>query len=135
MKTKNIKQWTILPCTPDKAYNAWLDSKKHGEMIEGNAKIDPKTGGLFNIWDSSVTGKTLELDPKKLMIVQEWRYEYDNWPKDHFSKVTVEFLHHGTNETKLNFSQIDIPAEYSKDIEKGWKEYYWEPMKKYFTKR
>lgn len=65
MKTKNIKQWTILPCIPDKAYNAWLDSKTHGQMIEREAKIDPNIGGSFSIWDGAVKGKTIELDPKK----------------------------------------------------------------------
>ena len=135
MKTKNIKQWTILPCSPDDAYNAWLDSKKHGEMIEGGAKIDPKVGGLFNIWDGSVTGKTLELDPKKLRIVQEWRYEYNNWPKDAPSKIIVEFVPYKNGQTKLRFWQSGIPKEYASDIEQGWKDYYWEPIKKYFTKR
>lgn len=34
-------------------------------MIGGKAKIDPKIGGLFSIWDGVVKGKTIGLDPKK----------------------------------------------------------------------
>ena len=101
MATKNIKQWTILNCSPDEAYKAWMDSKRHGEMIGGSAKIDPKIGGSFNIWDGAVKGKTLELDPRKHRIVQEWHYDYDDWSKDVPSKIIVEFVPYKTAEAAI----------------------------------
>jgi activator of HSP90 ATPase len=129
--TRSIKESIILPCTPEKAFEAWMDSEKHGEMIEGNAKIENHVGEEFSIWDGAITGKTLELNPEKLQIVQEWRYEYDDWPKDSPSKIILEFLPHNKTGCKLQFSQTEIPSKYVEEIEKGWKEYYWEPMKKY----
>lgn len=133
MATKNIKQWTILPCTPDVAFSAWMDAKLHGEMIDGNAKIDPKVGGASSVWDGSVKGKTLELDPKKHRIVQQWRYEYDDWPNDAPSEITIEFVPY-KNGCKLRFWQSKIPAKYVSDIATGWKEYYWKPMQEFFKK-
>lgn len=131
MTTKSIKQWTILACSPDEAYEAWMDSKKHGEMIKGAAKIDPKVGGKFDIWDGAVTGKTLELDPKKRRIVQEWRYEYDDWLESEPSKIIVEFISYKKG-CKLRFWQSKIPEKYASDIAQGWKDYYWKPMQEYF---
>ena len=133
MATKNIKQWTILNCSPDEAYKAWMDSKRHGEMIGGSAKIDPKIGGSFNIWDGAVKGKTLELDPRKHRIVQEWHYDYDDWSKDVPSKIIVEFVPYKIG-CKLGFWQTKVPSKYASDIAQGWRDYYWKPMQKYFTK-
>lgn len=133
MGTKNIKQWTILACSPDEAFAAWMDSKKHGEMIGGSAEIDPKVEGLFEIWDGAVKGKTLELDPKKHRIVQEWRYEYDDWPENEPSKIIVEFVPY-KNGTKLRFWHSGIPEKYADDIAQGWRDYYWKPMQKYFKR-
>lgn len=132
MDTKNIKQLVTLPCSPEKAYEAWMDSKKHGEMIDGKAKIDAKEDGEFSIWDGSITGKTLKLDSKKHRIVQLWRYEYDDWPKDYFSKVGIEFVPYKNGQCKVRFWHTGIPSKYADEISQGWKEYYWEPMEKYF---
>lgn len=133
MTTKNIKQWAIFPCSPKTAYNAWLDSKTHGKMIKGSVKIDPKVGGNFSIWDESMTGKTLELHPEKYRIVQSWRYSYDDWPEDKMSKIIIEFVPYKNNQCKMRFWQSGIPEKYADDIATGWKEYYWEPMKQYFS--
>ena len=133
MNTKNIKLWTILPCTARRAYEAWLNSKIHGEMVDGNAKIDPKVNGEFSVWDKTITGKTIEIDPKKRRIVQNWRYEYDNWPKENFSKLTVEFLPFENGQCKLRMRHSQLPAEFADEIESGWKDYYFTPMKKYFA--
>ena len=133
MKVKNIKQSAVFHCIPDKAYSAWLDSKIHGDMIGGTTKIDPRVGGKFAIWDGSIVGQTLELNSKTRRVVQNWRY--DNWPKDYFSKITIEFMPDRKDKTKINFTQTGIPEEFAKDIEQGWKDYYWEPMKKYFEEK
>ena len=133
MATKNIKQWTVLSCSPETAYKAWMDSKKHGEMIDGSAKIDPKVGGAFSIWDGAVKGKTIELDPKKHRIIQEWRYEYEDWPQDQPSKIIIEFVPH-ENGCKLRFWQSKVPEKYASDIAQGWKDYYWKSMQEYFKR-
>ena len=132
MKTENINQTVMLSCTPEEAYEAWMDSKKHGEMIDGSANIDNKVGGRFNIWDGAVVGETLELHSNEHKIVQSWRYDYDDWPKDKPSRIVVQFIKHSDG-CKVVFSQSGIPGKYVDDIAKGWKEYYWEPMKDYFS--
>jgi activator of HSP90 ATPase len=134
MQTKDIKQEIVLPCSPQVAFAAWMDSKTHGAMIGGNAIINPKVGGKFDIWDGYAIGKTVELDPQRLKIVQEWRDDSTDWPDGHYSTIHLEFKPQGENETKLVFNHKGIPAKHAKSIEQGWIDYYWQPMKKYFAR-
>lgn len=135
MSTKSIKDWVLLDCTPREAYEAWMDSAAHGKMIDGNATISTRVGGVFTIWDGAITGKTLERDPDKHKIVQSWRYDYDDWSEDQPSTLTIEFVPYQKNKCKLILFQSGISANYVDEIAQGWKEYYWVPMKHYFKKR
>lgn len=134
MRTKNIKQAPSLPAPPQVVFDAWLDSKLHGAMIGGSAKIDARVGGKFSIWDDYATGVNLEIDPSKLRIVQSWRDNSTDWPKDHFSKITLEFTAEGADPagTRLRFWHSGIPEKHAASIAQGWKDYYWEPMQRYF---
>ncbi len=33
--------------------------------------------------------------------------------------------------TELEFTHENVPEEFEKEIEKGWEDYYWKPLKKY----
>ena len=103
-------------------------------MIDGKAEIVPKVGGKFSIWDDYLIGKTVELDTDKRKIVQEWRDDSTDWPKDYYSKITLEFHPYNDNHTKLIFAHTGIPEKHAKSIEDGWNDYYWKPIKKYFDK-
>lgn len=132
--SKPIEQTAILDCTPVVAFNAWLDSKQHGEMIDGSAEIDRGLDGKFSIWDGAITGETLEIDEKNHKVVQSWRYNDDTWPEDKASTLTIEFAIEGTDKTKIIFKQINVPEDMLENTSKGWKQYYWKPMQKYFAK-
>lgn len=135
MLTKNIKDWVILDCSPPEAYEAWLDSAAHGKMIDGNATISTRVGGTFSIWYGAITGKTLKLSPDKYTIVQSWRYDYEDWPEDKPSTLTIELVPYEENKCKLLLSQSGIPANHVDEIAQGWRDYYWEPMKNFFKNR
>lgn len=137
MTTKTIRQWTILHCTPREAYSAWLDSKTHGKMINAPVRIDPAVEGAFKIWDGTITGETLELQPDRYRIIQSWRYNYDDWPVDKPSRLTLDFLPVKENEhlCKLRLFQSGVPEVHAPAVAAGWKEYYWKPMQEYFSKK
>ncbi len=134
MQTEDITQEIILHCSPKDAYDAWLDSKLHGEIIGANAAIDPRIGGKFSLWDGEMTGRTIAMDKDNLKIEQEWRDNGSNWPEDYFSVITLTFVPNENN-TKLFFTQTGIPKDNTNDLENGWKNFYWEPMKKYFESK
>lgn len=125
-----MKATMYYPVQPKRVFEALMDEKIHGEIIGAKATIEPSVGGSFSVWDGYATGKTIELvDGKK--IVQTWRAS--DWPKGITSRVTFEFLSK-KNGTKLVFRHENVPVEFEKDIKDGWRQFYWEPMKRYFQR-
>jgi activator of HSP90 ATPase len=131
MKTKTIIQKVLIEnASPDQIYDILMDSKKHAKLVNSTAKISKEVNGNFKIYDGYIEGKNIELEPKK-KIVQLWRGDEDLWPKDHYSILTI-FLEKTDNGTQINLMQEKVPEECYEDIEKGWYDFYWEPLKKMF---
>ena len=111
-------------------YDALMSSKQHADFTGAGANISGKVGGKFTAWDDYIEGENKELEPGK-KIVQKWRAS--DWPDGEWSEVTYE-LKDINDGCELIFTQTGVPAEFAKDIESGWSEWYWEPLRKYFAK-
>lgn len=131
MHTTTISQTVSLPATPIQVYQALLSSKNHSAFTGDEARMSARVGGTFSAFSGYITGKNLALHPGKT-IIQEWRAEEEHWPADHFSVATFE-LKAARSGTTLMFSQTGVPIEHAKSIANGWKAYYWEPLKKFFS--
>lgn len=125
-----IDQIIFFSVSPQKAYDALMNSKSHSEITGAKAHIENKTGGAFSVWDGYATGKNIQLIPGK-KIVQEWRAS--DWPTGETSQVTFEFSPDKKG-TKLHFIHENVPADFEADIKTGWNDYYWKPMRAYFSK-
>ncbi len=128
MKTKTIKQTIIFKASPLGVYDALMDSTKHAAFTGDTAKISRKVGGKFAAYGGYALGENLELVPGK-KIVQRWRA--NDWSSGIFSRVTF-LLEKGRGGTQLTFIQEGVPEEQHEAIAEGWKEYYWDNMKKTF---
>lgn len=122
-----IHQIVHFNATSQQIYECLMDEKKHSDFTGAKAKIENKVNGTFSVWDGYATGKSLELVAGK-KIVQEW-YASD-WPEGDVSKLTIEFYEEGDG-TVLTLTQIGVPEEFEKNVESGWDEYYWKPLKDY----
>jgi activator of HSP90 ATPase len=132
MKAATIKQKTLIPTTPDEVYNAFIEAKKHSAFTGSKATCDPKVGGEFTAWDGYISGRNLELVKGK-KIVQEW--STTDWP-DKFPPSRLELTFKGAKGgTEISMIHSNVPAEQADDLAEGWNEFYWKPMKEYFTKR
>jgi len=132
MKATTIKQKTLIPATPDEVYDAFMEAKKHSAFTGSKATSDPKVGGEFTAWDGYILGSNLELVKGK-KIVQEW--STTDWP-DKFPPSRLELTFKGAKGgTEISMIHSNVPAEQADDLAEGWNEFYWKPMKEYFTKR
>ncbi len=131
MKTKDILLTLKLDTTPQELYDTFMDAEKHSDLINDEAVVDATEEGEFSLWGGSITGVTEELEPP-LKIVQKWRYDYEDWPSDFYSEVTIEFEDLGDNVTKLTLTHNNIPEMYADDIKDGWEEYYFKPLKELY---
>jgi activator of HSP90 ATPase len=133
MKTKTISQSVIIEgATPHDLYEIFMDEKKHAELIGSNAKISRDIGGQFEAYDRYIEGTNIELVQDK-KIVQYWRGEEDCWPKKHYSKLAITFEKEKEG-TRAKLVQEGVPEGCADNINKGWFEFYWDPMKELFKK-
>jgi activator of HSP90 ATPase len=126
MKTGTIRQKVRFKPTPHQVYEALMDSENHSEFTRSQAEISREVGGRFSAYDGWIEGRNLVLEPDK-KIVQSWRGK--DWPDGHYSTATFELIEVETG-TELTFTQTDVPEEHLVEIDKGWVEHYWTPMKK-----
>ncbi len=132
MKATTIKQKTLIPATPDEVYDAFMDAKKHSAFTGSKATCDPKVGGEFTAWDGYISGRNLELVKGK-EIVQEWLTT--DWP-DSFPPSRLELtFKEAKRGTEISMIHSNLPADHVDDLAEGWNEFYWKPLKEYFTKR
>lgn len=131
MKTTTIKQSATIPATPKEVYSALMSSLKHSKFTGAKALIGKKVGDTYYTYDGYIVGKNIELVPGK-KIVQTWIAMEDKWPAGHESTITFE-LKEVKGGTKINFLHEEVPLPIAKNFVKGWKTYYWTPLKQYFS--
>ena len=129
MKTKDIQQKVIFKAAIHDVYEALMDSRKHARFTGAPVRMSRKPGGTFSAYDGHITGVNIELVPDT-RIVQAWRGS--DWPEGCYSLVVFS-LKTVNGGTRLDFTQIGVPAKEYKGIHAGWGEYYWEPMKVMFN--
>jgi activator of HSP90 ATPase len=132
VKKVKITQKTLIPATPKEVYDAYVDAEKQSEYTGSAATSDTRVGGEFTAWEGYITGKYLELEPGK-KIVQEWTSS--DFPEGAVPSRFEITLKEAKGGTELTMNHSGVPDEIADDIGQGWKDYYWEPMKKYFKNR
>jgi len=116
-----ITQALIIPkVSPKQVYDAYTDPKKHSEFTDSKATGKPVVGGKY-----------LVLDAAKC-VVQEWTTT--DWEEGYpASKIELSFraMPEGT---EIVMVHSNIPKMRAVEVEQGWTEYYWDPLKQYFKK-
>jgi activator of HSP90 ATPase len=132
MKAESIVMSAVIPATPEVIYKAWMSTKEHAAMTGSPASVVAKVGGAYKAWDGYISGKNLELEPGK-RIVQSWRStEFASDAPDSRLEVLLVAAKGGT---KVTLTHSELPAGSSAEYKKGWIDFYFTPMKKYFSGR
>ena len=127
---EEIKMSITLPVAAKELYSAWLDSKKHTLFTGGEAKINKKTGSSFTAWDGYISGKNIELKDSEF-IKQTWRTtEFNEAAVDSVIEISFE---EKAGKTKLSLRHYNLQKGDGKKYKDGWKQFYFEPMKAYFS--
>lgn len=130
MKTDKIQCSTVLPVNRAELFHDWLDSEAHSRFTGSVARIDATAGGMYTAWDGYITGQTLEIDPPK-RILQTWRTtEFAQHDPDSLLEVLFEELE---DSTQLVLVHSGIPAGQGDTYRQGWEEYYFIPMREFYT--
>jgi activator of HSP90 ATPase len=90
--------------------------------------INRKPGSLFKAFDGMISGKTLHVAPKRL-IIQSWRGKH--WkPGDRDSTLILSFWP-DKNGGRIELAHLNVPAYDYQDVNEGWEKYYWKPWREF----
>lgn len=123
-----IHQEVDLNATPQKVYEALLDSKKFTEFSGRAAEINRDVGGASSLFKGHIITRNLELVPNQ-RIVQGWRVV--TWPEGAWSIARFDLKPNGTG-THVVLDHIGFPEGLQDHLAQGWDENYWSLLKKYF---
>ncbi len=134
-----IHQDVYLGVAPDQLYQTLLSSEQFSACTNrsfkmftaSSAKIDPREGGAFSLFDGHIIGRIVELVPGK-RIVEAWRVV--DWPAGVYSIARFDLEPKGAG-TQLSFDHIGFPAGLKEHLASGWREHYWEALNTYFRGR
>ena len=129
MGSKPIHQEEDFGVAPELIYKTLLDAKEFTAFTDGAAEIDPAPGGAFKLFDERIVGRHIELIPNQ-RVVQAWREP--SWPEGVYSIVRFELRPRAPG-TRIVFDHWGFPEENRAHLAIGWKNHYWDGMRKYFT--
>jgi activator of HSP90 ATPase len=133
MATKTITQKDrIEGVKPDHVYRALTDAKEHSAFTGAKATGAARAGDTFTAWDGYITGRHVELEPG-VRIVQEWRTA--EWPEGAPPSKVEWTFQETSGGTEVTLVHSDVPASQAESYRKGWIDYYWTPLKAYFSSR
>ena len=130
MKRQSITCSALIRAEPQDIYKAWLSSKGHTLMTGSKATVTARVGARYTAWDGYIFGKTLELEPGA-RIVQSWRST--DFSKDDADSRLEVILAAARGGTKVTLKHTDLPPGSAAEYRKGWRDFYFQPMKDYFT--
>ena len=129
----------IIPATPKRLFEAWLDSSEHGDMTGGRATIDASVDGPLSLLGGAVVGRIVESEPNH-RIVHELNTA-EAWEAGSVTRVEVRLA------TGSNYGGIGNPQDDGTTIilrhtgvdprgvfsPEWWESRYFRPMDAYFT--
>ncbi len=122
----HFKKYFVLNALPEEVYAA-LTFKPTIELWSGSpAVFTPEVGSEFSMWDGSIVGKILELEPGKL-IRQQWYFGEQAEP----SIVTLKF-HANKKGTSLEVDHTNIPDSDYDEIVDGWVNIYMRDLMEFY---
>jgi activator of HSP90 ATPase len=127
LKSITIHQEVDFTVSPQRIYEALLDTKQFTALSGMPAEINRDVGGVFSVFKGHIIGRNLELIPNQ-RIVQAWRVV--TWPEGVYSIARFELKAQGSG-THLVFDHIGFPEGLHDHLAEGWEEHYWGFLKKY----
>jgi activator of HSP90 ATPase len=127
--SESIKVSEIFPVTAKKLYTSWLDSKEHSAFTGTKAEIFPRVGEHYHAGNGYIHGSIISLQPYGRMVLSWRSTDFPDGVRDSKLEVLFEKSEKGTRVTIIH---SELPDGQGKMYEKGWKDHYFKPMKKYF---
>lgn len=121
---KTIEKSYTLDSSQTRVWDALINPDTIALWGGGPALMSEIEGAEFSLWGGDIHGKNVLVKSEK-ELVQEW-YS-GKWEKPSVVKIS---LFRDKGKTIIELDQVDVPDDEAKEIDKGWDEYYFGPIKK-----
>ena len=129
---KTLVQQVKFKAAPDKLFDIYLNSAKHGAAIGSKAKVSAKPGSDFMASDGYITGKLVATVPKSF-VAQTWRAA--DWKESDPDSFLILHFEKAKGGSVLTMVHAGVPDDQADNLDDGWKESYWQPWKAYLKER
>ena len=126
-----IKQSIVLPAPAKQLYSMYLNSRRHAAITGHKVVIGARPGAKFRAFNGALSGRMLQTVPGRL-IVQAWRSTAFH-KGDADSTLILRFTPKGRS-GRIDLVHVNVPDHYYHGVNKGWKQYYWRPWRKYLKR-
>jgi len=123
---KDFKKYYLISAPPDQVYLALTNEATFQLWSGDKADIQAYPGGEFSLWDGSIVGKFIDLEPSS-KIVQQWYF--GDQPEE--SIVTIKLHTHDLG-TSAEVRHTNIPDADYQDIIEGWNEVYFGSLREFY---
>lgn len=128
---KTITQRVVVSATPAEVYEAFVNARKHAAFTGSPATGSARVGARFTAWDGYISGVNRKL-VKGRVIVQDW--QTTQWPEGAPPSTLQLTLTKAARGTEIRMVHSKVPAEQADSYRQGWFDFYWKPLKAYFSK-
>ena len=126
-----IVQAVKLNASPAELYAQYLNPRTHRAITGARAKIAAKKGANFSAFNGALTGRILQLVPKRL-IVQSWRASH--WNREDLDSTLILSFHAEGRGGRIELVHVSVPEHDYAAASEGWHQYYWIPWRSYLRK-
>lgn len=129
---KTIQKTVTLPAPAEKLFDMYLSPRAHGAITGGPVTISRTPGSRFRAFGGMITGRTLQVVPKRL-IIQSWRGK--DWKYGDIDSTLVISFWPDDNGGRIELVHVNVPEYDYDDVNEGWDRYYWKPWREYLRKK
>jgi activator of HSP90 ATPase len=126
--SRTVQIAASLPAPPAQLFDMYLDPVRHTAFTGQPTKISDREGSAFEAFGGMLSGKILQVIPKRL-IVQSWRAAH--WPSDAIDSTLVLSFFSAPNGGRIELTQVNVVDYDFADVSQGWEKYYWTPWLAY----
>ncbi len=126
-----VRQSVVLPATAKNLYSMYLSPAKHTAITGRKVAIGARPGAKFSAFNGALSGRMLYTVPGRL-IVQAWRSTAFR-KGDVDSTLILRFTPKG-RQGRIDLVHVNVPDHDYRGVNKGWKQYYWKPWRKYLSR-
>ena len=128
---RTLFQAVKLNASPALLYAQYLNPRTHRAITGARAKVSAKKGASFSAFGGALTGRILQLVPKRL-IVQSWRASH--WNRDDLDSILILSFHAEGRGGRIELVHVNVPEHDLAGVSEGWHIYYWIPWRSYLRK-